>query len=112
MPLISYSVLATLPDSDTARSFLDWLTGGHVQAVIAGGARTARVIGVHTDGSTHKVEISYTFADQAAFDRYEQVHAPALRADGAARFGTIPGVSFERRVGSVIFQAGSGVDPP
>jgi hypothetical protein len=108
---IRYSVLATLPDSDTTRSFLDWLRGGHVQAVIAGGARTAEVMSVHAADGTHKVEISYTFADQAAFDRYEQVHAPALRADGAARFGTIPGVSFERRVGSVIFRAGSGVDP-
>ena len=37
-----------------------------------------------------------------SFDRYEADHAPALRTDGMARFGSIPGVLFERSVGEIV----------
>ncbi|HLO39496.1 MAG TPA: DUF4286 family protein [Phycisphaerales bacterium] len=111
MHTVSYSVLCTLPDLPTARSYKDWLTQGHVQAVLAGGATGVEVVELISDDPRPRIEVRYSFEDQAAFDRYEKVHAPALRADGAARFGSIPGVWFERRIGSVIFRSGSGVEP-
>lgn len=99
MGRIVYSVVATLPDPRMLDEYVAWLTGGHVDGVIEGGALSGEV--VRLDGEGLRVESRYVFADRAAFERYEREFAPALRADGAARFGNA-GVVFERRVGEVM----------
>lgn len=111
MPQVSYSVLATLPDEHTASDYLRWLEGGHVQAVIAGGAQWAQVTRLHPSHGAVLIETRYLFPDVATFETYIKDHAPALRADGKVRFGSHPGVSFERREGTVILTTPPGVRP-
>ena len=86
------------------RAYLDWLAGGHAAQVLAGGADRAEV--VRLQGDSLQVETRYRFPDRAAFDRYERDHAPALRADGLARFGEA-GIRFERTVGTILHADGA-----
>lgn len=99
MAALHYSVIATLPDEATLQRYLDWLEGGHVQAVIAGGAHRATVARLQSDPPA--VEVRYEFAHPADFERYEAEHAPALREEGRRLFGSIDGVAFQRRLASV-----------
>lgn len=98
-PAIAYTVRATLPDAPTLEAYIGWLTGGHASQVLAWGADRAEV--VRLEGEPPRVESRYRFPDRAAFDRYERDHAPALRADGVARFGQT-GIRFERTVGTIL----------
>lgn len=92
-----YCVTATLP-ADLIDDYIAWLSDGHVQAVLDGGAEAAWVTRLG-DG---RVESRYHFADRAAYDRYDAKVAPALRADGIARFGD-RGVQFVRCFGQVVW---------
>ncbi|HEX8876754.1 MAG TPA: DUF4286 family protein [Phycisphaerales bacterium] len=100
---IAYSVTATLPDSATALEYVGWLCGGHIQAVIAGGASTASVSRLSDPRTTIEVEARYLFPNREAFDKYVAEVAPALRAEGLARFGNR--VRFSRRVAEVVGSA-------
>ena len=82
----SYSVRAILPDLATRDEYLGWLRGGHVHAVVGAGARSAWI--VLDDERPLEVETRYVFEDREAFRTYERASAPALRAEGAARFGS------------------------
>ena len=97
---ILYAVTATLPDEAISREYIAWLEGGHVDAVIDGGAHSAMI--VRLEGEPVRIETQYIFPTRDVFVRYEQKHAPALRADGMQRFGSGRGVSFERRVGEIV----------
>ena len=99
MAKVYYAVTASIADPATARAYRDWLAGGHVDAVIAGGAESARVIEVDSDGA-HRIETQYVFTSREAFEAYEAGPAVELRADGRRRFAE--GVAFERRVGEVV----------
>ncbi|MCC6426812.1 MAG: DUF4286 family protein [Phycisphaerales bacterium] len=112
MPLVSYSVIATLPDETTASEYTHWLSDGHVQAVLDGGAISASITRLTSPAQPILIETTYLFPDRAAFDHYIAIHAPKLRADGIARFGSRPGVSFERREGTLILSLPCGVEPP
>lgn len=96
---VAYTVRATFPDLATADEYIGWLTGGHIAQVLAAGASGATL--VRLDGQPPRVEVRYRFPTRGIFDRYEREHAPALRADGAARFGG-RNVSFERTLGAII----------
>jgi hypothetical protein len=106
-----YSVTATLPDKATADRFADWLTGGHIADVIAGGALSGRMIRLDDDpgtgagGGPIRIETQYLFASRKAYDAYAAGPAVALRAEGVAKFGDA-GVAFERRTGPVAYGAG------
>jgi len=101
---ILYAVTAELPSAELAREYLDWLTGGHVQAVIAGGASAARIIQLQDgDSAPPRIEVQYVFPSQAALDRYLRDFAPALRQEGVERFAS-RGVSFTRRIGPILHQ--------
>ena len=107
MPEVAYTVIATLPDEPTLREYVAWLMGGHIQAIVRGGATSAEVIGpapsaTNGPGMIFRVESRYIFPTPEAFAAYEAVHAPALRADGITRFGGRPGISFARSVGVVV----------
>jgi hypothetical protein len=112
MSRICYQVLATLPDDRTAREYIQWLQGGHVDAVVAGGAGSSMIVRLTDDlppshpgapaaGST-RVLTQYVFDTRQSFDHYLTNVAPGLRADGLARFGPGRGVRFDRIVGDIV----------
>lgn len=105
MASIIYTVVATLPDESTVQRYVAWLKGGHVQAVLAGGAMSV-VVAVRDReegavGGARVVDVRYVFATRAALERYVREFAPALRAEGVALWGSVAGVRFERWVGEV-----------
>lgn len=102
MPSVYYAVTATLPDLSTRDEFVHWLRTGHVQDVLRGGATRAEIIVMDVDGGSLAVKAAYAFPDRATFERYLSEHAPRLRAEGIAKFGSRPGVSFIRELGSHI----------
>ena len=100
MARVAYTVTATLPDEQVRADYEAWLLGGHVQLVIEAGASTAQVI--RFSDSPIRVQSRYEFPSEEAFQGYLQDHAPRLRPDGIARFGSVPGVSFAREVGTIL----------
>ena len=102
MAAIAYTVIATLPDQQTASEYVEWLEEGHVDAVVKAGAHSASIVRITDPGTPVQVETRYVFSNRAQFDTYIQVGAPALRAEGLKRFPPERGVRFERRVGEVL----------
>ena len=106
MTQIAYTVTATLPDEATAREYVSWLEGGHIDAVISRGARSAMIVRLDPEPADPpgpiQVEVRYIFATRELFDRYVAVHAPTLRADGLQRFGPSRGIQFARRIGTIL----------
>lgn len=101
---ILYAVTAEFPKAELAREYVDWLTGGHVQAVINGGASAARIVQMQAEaGAGPWIEVQYVFPSQAALDRYVRDCAPALRQEGVERFAR-RGVIFTRRIGQILHQ--------
>jgi hypothetical protein len=98
----AYTVIATFPDERTSREYIDWLRGGHLDQVLAGGAESAIVVQVVEPSTPIRVEVRYRFATRGAYQRYVDQFAPALRAEGARLFGGRPGVAFERTLGEVV----------
>ena len=100
MPRIAYSVIATLPDPTMVPEYIAWLKSGHVDAVRRAGAESGVIIRVTDPASPVQVETRYVFPSRGVLDRYLAEVAPALRADGAERFGS-RGVTFARRIGDL-----------
>lgn len=96
-----YSVTTSLPDEATATEYLAWLMDGHLASVMAGGASSARVVRLEGEPGP-RVETQYLFPDRAAFDRYVATVAPALRAEGLAKFPPGRGIAMVRRQGDVV----------
>ncbi|MEZ6319076.1 MAG: hypothetical protein R3B49_10050 [Phycisphaerales bacterium] len=107
MEAIAYTVRATVPSAGVAEEYVGWLVGGHVAAVVRGGAESGEVVRVSDPAEPIVVEVRYRFPDRGAFDRYEREHAPALRAEGRARFGPERGIVFERTIGTILGAGGS-----
>jgi dipeptidase E len=100
-PKVSYTVAATFSDPALAETWLAWLRGGHLQAVLAGGAEHAEV--VELDAAEGRAfEVRYRFASREAFDAYERDRAPALRAEGLRLFPVEKGVTYRRWTGHVM----------
>lgn len=106
MPPIAYTVVAHCPSADLAAEYLAWLAPGHTDLVLRAGASEARVVRLdhpdHPHAPGRSIETHYIFPDRGAFDRYLAESAPALRADGLARFPPALGIRFERRSGEVV----------
>ncbi len=106
MSAIAYTVIATLPNDAIAHDYIAWLEDGHIDAVIKGGAHSARIVRLDPDDAAPageaRVEVRYIFSTRQLFDRYVAEFAPALRADGQKLFGPSTGVRFARTVGVVI----------
>lgn len=99
----AYTVIGDFDDAAVAGEWVDWLTHGHLQAVLDGGALSAEVVRLEpTQAAPLRLEVRYRFADHAAFQRYERDAAPALRADGLARFPPSRGVRLTRVLGEVL----------
>lgn len=103
MGAIAYTVTAACADESLAREYAAWLTGEHVDQVIAGGAHSARVIVLdRAEGEPFHVEARYAFASRAALERYLSEAAPALRAEGLRKFPPEKGLTLSRRVGEIV----------
>jgi len=109
---VLYTVSATLASENDADDYVRWLMAGHLEAVQRGGARSAVVSRLVEPKVPIVLEVTYTFAGRDAFEKYQTDHAPRLRAEGLAVFGS-RGVHFQRRLG-VILSGESGLDscPP
>lgn len=98
-----YAVTATLPDEATATEYLAWLAHGHTRQVVAAGAESARIVRLdRVAGESPQIETQYVFPSRAAFDRYVATAAPALRAEGLARFPPTRSITMVRRAGEVM----------
>lgn len=102
--MVRYTVRASFPNADLLQTYIRWLCDGHVQQVIAGGASGAEVIRLDAEpGLEHAAEVRYRFATREALDRYLREFAPALRAEGLAKFGPSTGAAFVRTIGFAAF---------
>jgi len=99
---IAYTVSATFRDEQTRGEFIAWLQNGHVSDVVRGGASSGSVVLIREPAQRLGVECRYIFPSRDAYDRYLQDHAPALRAEGLAKFPPERGVTFARTVGEVV----------
>ncbi len=99
--MLAYTVIATLRDEATAAEYIAWLKGGHIQAVVDGGAIEGSVIRIEDPSSPVQVESRYLFRSREDYDRYLRDYAPRLRAEGLARFGP-DRVGLSRRLGRVM----------
>jgi len=99
-----YTVSATFTDAAVADEWVAWLRDGHLADVMRGGALDAEVVRV--DGAELVYEARYHFASREAFTRYERDFAPALRAEGVAKFPTSRGVDYRRSTGDVVLPRG------
>ena len=104
---LHYSVLATMPTQALRDAYVEWLSTGHIEDVVQGGAESGEVIVLDraADSEPWRVLTRYVFPSREVFDRYVLLHAPRLRAEGIATFGQ--SVSFERQIGEVVFAADS-----
>lgn len=100
-PKLSYVVAATFTDGAVADEWLAWLRGGHVAAVLAGGAESAEVVELDAKEG-RSFEVRYRFGSREAFVAYERDHAPRLREEGLRLFGPERGVSYRRTTGLVV----------
>lgn len=100
MPGLSYVVTAVFPDPALVQPYVDWLRGGHTDAVRAGGALSAEIIVVDTNPP--RVQARYVFPDRSTFAAYESRHAPRLRQEGLARLGPLTGITFTRETGTIL----------
>jgi hypothetical protein len=99
----TYTVIGDFDDAAVAGEWIDWLRNGHLKAVLDGGALSAELVRLEpTAAAPLRLEVRYRFADRAAFERYERDVAPALRADGLARFPPSRGVRLTRVLGEVL----------
>lgn len=98
----AYSVRTTFDNAAVAAEYVAWLRDGHLADVIKGGALEAMLVQL----GPLEVESRYLFADEAAFATYEKVHAPALRAEGLAKFPASRGVKMARAQGEVLLRLG------
>ena len=91
---------ATLPDANLAKEWLDWLRGGHIAELLAGGTTAAEIIALDQPPLTF--EVRYRFSSRQAFDRYEQGFAPRLRDEELKRFPAEKGINYRQSVGEVV----------
>lgn len=103
MSVIAYTVSAVFSDAAVADEWIQWLRGGHIAEVIAGGASDAEIIekDVPPDAA-RAIEVRYHFPSRERFSAYERERAPRLRAEGLRRFPTERGVTYDRSVGEVV----------
>ncbi len=113
---IAYTVICEFSDPDLVEPWIAWLCKTHLADVLAAGALDAEVIRLDNApghgarqgdarGSVH-YEVRYHFASRADFERYEREHAPCLRQEGLERFPVERGLTYQRRVGSVLERRG------
>jgi hypothetical protein len=83
--------------------FQNWLTNGHIQGVLAGGALSAEVIVLDADvDQLVRVESVYTFGSREALQSYFDGPAIPLREEGKALFIDTKKATFTRNIGNIV----------
>jgi hypothetical protein len=100
MAVVAYTVAVTFQERNLADEWLRWLSDGHIQEVLAGGATDAEI--VQLDGAELVYEVRYHFPSRSVFAQYEKDHAPRLRAEALQRFPPEKGVVYRRVVGTIV----------
>jgi Domain of unknown function (DUF4286) len=96
---VLYIVTAEIDESDVAAHWLQWIKGGHLQAVMAGGASNATVYQTAAEaGAPVRIEVHYRFGSTDGLQHYLNETAPRLRAEGLAAFPPASGVRLSRRI--------------
>jgi hypothetical protein len=118
----SYVVRMTFADREAMDGFLAWLRDRHIADVCAAGALGAELVRLDEaplgggrgaaesearDGDdAYVIEVRYRFASREAFARYEEEHAPRLRAEGIAEIHRLgigtDRVTFLRTTGEIV----------
>jgi hypothetical protein len=96
--MMVYSVRSEFSDPQTRQRYLDWLTGGHAQALVTKGGAVRAEVAQLDDGS---VETRYLFASREAFAAYEAGPGVALRADSVTRFPPSAEIRTTRSIGDL-----------
>lgn len=102
---IRYTVIATISAPEYLNEYSEWLSGGHVQALIdEGGALSGEVV-ILQDSEGTRVCSNYIFPSMETYEAYANGEvAKRLRADGVARFVETQKVAkFERMLGPISF---------
>jgi len=104
MTRVAYTVIATFPDQRTLDEYIAWLEDGHIDQVIEHGAHSAMIVRLDRGQPTDPIrcEVRYLFSTRENFDKYVELHAPALRADGLKKFPPERGIKFERTIGEIV----------
>ena len=105
MTSLAYIVSATLPSPAMRERYIAWLKAGHLAEVLKAGALSGMIVQLDEPTEPIVVQTRYIFQSREEYDRYTTEYAPALRAEGLARFGPETGVRFSREIGSVVGQA-------
>ena len=104
MAQLLYTVRVTVPNEKIAAEYIQWLRTGHTQAVRKYADR-ARIFRLDESKDGHiQFDSLFEFEDRAAFEKYVQEVAPALREDAAAKFGPSRGIRFERWTEQLSFE--------
>ncbi len=107
MSQIAYTVICTIQDEARAQQWLAWLTNGHIDEVLAGGASSADIIKLDDEMNSRNgitYEVRYNFNNRRSFEEYIKTSAPRLREDGLKRFPPADGFDYSRTIGEVISQ--------
>lgn len=98
-----YTVIAEFADPAVAAEWVAWLRDGHLADVLVAGAIDAEIVAIDGDAATPVVfEVRYRFADRASLERYFELDAPRLRAEGLAKFPPERGIRYRRSVGEAV----------
>lgn len=101
MGMIAYTVRCEIDDTEVAGQWVEWMRGEHLADVCAAGATEAMLVRLDVEGPL-TFEARYLFDSPEAFEAYERDRAPALRAEGLARFPPERGLRYARSVAEVL----------
>ncbi len=105
MEKIRYTVTANLASKDVLPEYLDWLKGGHAQALITAGALSAEISIIDVEeGENPRLEASYLFPSREVLQAYMDGPALLLREDGKTRWMDTGKIVFSRRFAVVAFE--------
>ncbi|MCA9631820.1 MAG: DUF4286 family protein [Myxococcales bacterium] len=90
---LRYVVGCRFTDPQVLEDWVQWLQERHLADVCAAGALRAEIL--KEDAGAY-CEVHYTFADRAAFERYERESAPRLREEGLRLFPLSLGLEYRR----------------
>ena len=96
---VRYVVSAVIQSQEVLTEFVDWLKGGHMQALLDAGALSAEIDIV--EGDCIKVDIHYIFPDRATLQAYFDGPALLLREDGKRRFIDTNKIIFSRSIATI-----------
>ena len=102
--MFCYTVTATLSSHNALDPYLDWLSNGHIQALLPW-ALDARVIVLDVGSDLPQVQSTYRFANQQDFEAYQSQGAPKLQSEGKELAQRLGGISFTRTWGIEVAKA-------